>query len=297
MPLSAFAQSEGIAVVVNEGVLTYSDIVGRTDLVIASSGLPNTPETRQKLAPQIVRTLIEEELQLQEAVRLGLEVTEQEVKQEFAAVAAMNNLEADQFEERLVRSGADVDSLHRQIRARIAWAKVFGSSLRPQVRISETDVEVYLERQIAQIGKTEYLLSEILLPVDTPEDEAQVTQLAQQVVEDLRAEKAPFAKVAQQISQAPGAAQGGVLGWVQGDQLDEKIMRSISAMPVKTISDPVRSLAGYHIFYLSDKRDLTEESLPSAEEVRQKIVQERSERLSRSRLNELRSAAFIQVRL
>lgn len=65
-----------IVAVVNDQVISAHDMEQRLDLVIRSADMPDTQETREQLAPQILRTLIDEQLQMQEAKRRGIQVTE-----------------------------------------------------------------------------------------------------------------------------------------------------------------------------------------------------------------------------
>ena len=58
----ALAGSERIAAVVNEDAITITDVNDRLRLVIASAGLPNSNEIREKLKPQVMGALIEESL-------------------------------------------------------------------------------------------------------------------------------------------------------------------------------------------------------------------------------------------
>ncbi len=66
----------GIAAVVNDKVISAYDLGMRLKLVVVFSGLPNTAETRQRLVPQVLRTLIDEELKRQEAKRRDVSVSE-----------------------------------------------------------------------------------------------------------------------------------------------------------------------------------------------------------------------------
>ena len=59
----------GIAAVVNDKVISAYDLGMRLKLVVVFSDLPNTAETRQRLIPQVLRMLIDEELKRQEAKR------------------------------------------------------------------------------------------------------------------------------------------------------------------------------------------------------------------------------------
>ena len=147
--LNAHAVTETIAITVNDRAITQSDIQRRGDLIIATSGLQNTAESRKKLTPQIIQTLIDEELQLEEAERLEIEISQDDVDTEFARIAAQNNLPADKFKKTLPVRGASVLSLERQFKA-CAWARIFTQSLRNNVRISEGDITDYINRVSAQ---------------------------------------------------------------------------------------------------------------------------------------------------
>ena len=65
-----------IAAVVNDEMISVYDLNMRLSLVVALSGLPKTLETRQRLGPQVLRSLIDDELKRQEATRLGISVSE-----------------------------------------------------------------------------------------------------------------------------------------------------------------------------------------------------------------------------
>ena len=106
----AFARSESIAVVVNDGAISSSDLNDRMTLIIRSSGLQDTQEIRDRVGPQVLSGLIEEELKLQEAARLEVDVSQEEIDQGFATIAKQNNFEADQFRQIMARSGINVNT-------------------------------------------------------------------------------------------------------------------------------------------------------------------------------------------
>ena len=87
----ASAQTNGafgrIAAVVNERVISRQDLSARINLLLATSGRKATPEIRRRLAGGVLRTLIDEELKLQEAGRLGIEINAVDLKQAWANVA------------------------------------------------------------------------------------------------------------------------------------------------------------------------------------------------------------------
>ena len=90
-PVMVQAGSESIVAVVNKGVITESDIQARMGLIAASSGLKPSKELDEKLRPQIIEMLIDEQIRSQEADRLGLKVDEKEIDKGYSpAVGAQN---------------------------------------------------------------------------------------------------------------------------------------------------------------------------------------------------------------
>lgn len=298
--MPAMAQSprtETIVAVVNEDAVSESDLEERMRLVIASSGMPDNAEIRQRMVPQIMTVLVEEKLKLQEAARMEIEVNAQDIEEGFATIAAQNNMAADQFRTLLRREGVSPQSLEDQIRSQIAWSRVVQTKLRPQVVIADNEVDAVLARLNANLGKEEYRVSEIFLPVDAPGQEADVKKLADRLTGQLIEGRTPFQRLAQQFSQTAGAAKGGDLGWVQEGQLAAPLEEMLARMSEGEISKPVRSLAGFHILYLRGKRAITAETLPSREDVMQRLGFERLDRLQRSYLMDLKAQAFIEQRV
>lgn len=291
------SRTETIAAVVNEDAVSVSDLEERLRLVMASSGMPDNADTRQRMMPQILNVLVEEKLKLQEAARMEIEISPQDIEEGFATIAGQNNLSADQFRQMLRREGVSPHSLEDQIRSQIAWSRVVQMKLRPDVVIADNEVDAVLERLEASLGKDEFRVSEIFLPVEMPSQEADVMKLADKLTRQIVEGKAPFPRLAQQFSQAAGASKGGDLGWVQQGQLAEPLEEMLVRMNEGEVSSPVRTLAGFHILYLRGKRSISAETLPSRDDIMQRLGLERLDRLQKSYLMDLKAQAFIEQRV
>lgn len=295
-PVRALAQAEGIAAVVNEEAISISDVKDRMQLIMVSSGLPDKEEVRQKVLPQVLDSLIEEQIKIQEAVRLELVVEDQEIDNAFGSIAQQNKMEPEQFKAVLKRSGINITTMHRQIRAQIAWSKVIQARIRPQIKITERDIDAYLERLKQNIGKQEFLLAEIYLPFESQEQEREVKQLADKLIGEIRNNRAPFFKLAQQFSKSPGAEQGGDLGWIPEGQLPEEVDAELLKTDKGSVTNAVRTTAGYYIMFVRDKRDVTQESLPSSDEALTTLGMERLERQQRRYYLDLKAEAYVDRR-
>ena len=82
------APSQGLRVVarVNDDAITDFDLSQRVLFAIRTSGLTDSPELRQRMAPQMLRQMIDERLQVQDAKKQGL-ITKQaiEITQRYPA--------------------------------------------------------------------------------------------------------------------------------------------------------------------------------------------------------------------
>ena len=290
-------QVAGIAAVVNDDAISMADVRERMKLILVSSGLPNNEEMRSKILPQVVESLIEEQLKLQEARRNKLEVSEEEVAEGFKTVANQNKYSPEEFSGLMKKAGISPETLNDQIKAQLAWNKVIKEILRNNVDVSDSDVNTRIERMKAKIGQTEYLAAEIYLPIGNAKQAAQIQQFAQKMAAELQAKKAPFGPVAVQFSKAAGAERGGTLGWIQEGQLQPELEKSLFALEEGGVSNPIRINDGIHILNLQKKRTITEESIPAREELTNMIGHERLDRVQQRTLLDLKSAAFIDRRV
>lgn len=81
---AARAVEQRIAAVVNDDVISVQDLNDRLQLVLLTSRIPDSEQARARLQQQILRGLIEETLQLQEAERLSLSVEQSEMDRALA---------------------------------------------------------------------------------------------------------------------------------------------------------------------------------------------------------------------
>ena len=242
-----------IAAVVNEDIITVFDVQSRLGLYLATSGLDNSPETQQRLLPQVVNALIDEHLQMQEAKRLKLVTSENEIRQSIDSMEARNGMQPGAIRGLLTEHGVDANTLNAQVEAQLAWIKVVRKDLSREGNVAPQEVQAVIAKMKANQGKPENLLAEIFLPVPPGASEQAVHQVADRLVQQARG-GAPFPSLAQQFSQSATAALGGDLGWVVQGELEPELDAVATRMQPKDVSDPIRTSSGYHILTLRDRR-------------------------------------------
>lgn len=243
-----------IAAIVNEDVISVYDLVQRMRLVLLTSRLPDTPEIRKRLTGQVLRNLIDERLQLQEAKRLKITVSDEEVDQLLVQLNKQNGMPPGSLETMLRRNNVDVGVLRVKLQAEKAWLSVIRQQLRRQVAISGEEVDEELARLRSVRNLPRHRVAEIFLPVDSTNSEAQVRALAQRLMEQLR-RGAKFPALAREFSQSASAAVGGDLGWVTTGQLDAEIEQEISNLRPGQYAGPIQTLGGFYIVLLLQRSE------------------------------------------
>lgn len=242
----------GIVAVVNEEVVTSIDVSDRAKFIVTTAKLSNTPETMERLIPQVTRQLIDETLQLQEARRLNIQITDAQVEKAVADIASARGGTVEALYTQLSDAHIPAKTFKDQIRAQLAWSKVVGREIRPQIKVSDEEIELARLQESTALktsGSGEVEIITLSLPVDKPEHDAEVKTLAEKLVGDLRA-GASFEEVATQL----GSDTAPVPAWVSLAQLDANLATALEKAVPGAVSNPARTADGYLIVKLLNRR-------------------------------------------
>lgn len=244
---------EGIAAIVNDEVISRFDVDQRVNLFLVTSGIEPTPQNLDGLRRQVLRSLIQEKLQLQEARESEIEISRAEIDAALQDMATNSNRSLDEVEKFLEENDVHIRTMETQIEAELAWTRFVRGRFGGQISIGEIEIDETLERAVTAINQDRVNLSEILLLLNNQQDEQRLVAEAAQMVEQLRT-GINFGAVARQFSDASSSASGGNLGWVAQSQLDDNIARALEDMNNGDISDPIRTSAGVYIVRLNGRQ-------------------------------------------
>ena len=254
VPSPAQAQNSlRIAATVNDEMVSVYDIDSRMRLAIFLSKLPDTIETKKRLAPQILRGIIDDKLRMQEAKRLELSVSRPELQSELAVWEARSGLSKGDADRLAKRLGIDKATILEQVETAVAWRKVIRTVFLRSARVSDQEVDEILAGEEKLTGQPEYLVSEIFLPFDQRQQNDQVLGLANRLIQQIRS-GANFGAVARNFSQSPTAAVGGSLGWHRIGQLSPELDKVVRGLNPGQVSQPIQSLDGVYVLQLQGKR-------------------------------------------
>lgn len=215
---------------------------------------------RDELAPQVLEQLIVERALLQQAVEMGMRVDEATLAQAEQSLAAQNQLSVEDFRRRASAEGMDLNRLRNELRNQVMLQRLRDREVESRVRVTEADIDRYLaERQAQHTDGAEINLGHVLVQVPEGASEERIRELqarAQGVAERLRS-GADLSAQASEFSQAPEAANGGLLGLRPLSRLPELFVQATRELPVGGVAGPLRSAAGFHVLQVVDKRQAT----------------------------------------
>jgi len=249
---------DSIAAIVNNQAITCYQVRQSTRELtqqLKQAGMQRLPpaETLQRrtLDAEITRML-----QLQEAKKLGITVTEEEVNKAIANVEANNKIPAGQLLDIIKARGIDVNRYKKTLKERLLTGKLGNMAVRSKLQVSEESMHEYYRKYMEHpTPLREIQLAEIFvsLPVDpSPEQVAKarkkIKKLHSQVLEG-----GDFERLATLHSDAPDASQGGQMGWFLPGSMPPRFT-PVFSLPVGGVSQPIRSPTGFQLFTITKER-------------------------------------------
>ena len=259
-----------IAAVVNDEVISVADLRSRVKMVMLSSNFPDSPDIQQRITAQVLRTIVDEKLQMQEAKKQNVTASEDEINKGISQIEKQNNMQSGQLDAVLKAHSIDRGALVDQITASIVWAKLVRRLVAQSNVISDEEIDDASKRIKETANEPQSRVAEIFLAVDNPQQDDEMRRLAERLTEQMK-HGARFSAVAQQFSQSATAAVGGDLGWVRPEQLSPELAKAVAQMRPGELSPPIRSGAGYYLMLVLDRRN--GRSAPTADETMLHLVQ------------------------
>jgi len=252
--LSMSQDIQAISAIVNDEVISRYDVQQRIKLIIVTSGIQPTQENVSRLEKQAIRALVNEKIQLQEAIKLDVPTSSEEIDLMLRRIASGNEMSAEEIINFISSNGVNSETLLNQIKAELLWNKIVRGRFGSYINISEDEISIVYNRTIESLDREQYDISEIFIGFESKEEEVDALNLAKRLIEQLK-NGASFAPVAQQFSQASSSGQGGYIGWVAEGQLNSKIVDALKGLNNKQISDPIKTVNGFYVVRLNEKAE------------------------------------------
>jgi peptidyl-prolyl cis-trans isomerase SurA len=286
-----------IVAVVNKDVITASELADAVAAAQRQLRRQKTPlPERGLLERQMLERLILDKAQLQLARDKGIRIDEPQLDRAVQRVVQNNNMSLADFRRALERDGVSFQAWREDLREQMVLTRVREREVDDRIQVSDTEIDLFLaEVQTKPDTRVEYQISHILVRVPeqaSPERIEAARARAQKALAEARA-GADFATLAASYSDAPDALQGGEVGWRSHDRLPELFSSALARLQPGTVSEVLRSPAGFHLLKLNERRGAALENAPVAQTRLRHILIRASESMSEGealrRLNDLRA--------
>src|SRR5579871_653988 len=303
LPACKRAVPSNVAATVNGRTITYGELDKRFQAQFTSAtDHPSDDQTDiQKL--EVLRTLIDNEIMLQQAEKLGLMATDADVESRFAELKAPYTQE--EFQKQLEARKMTMDDMKAQLKRDLSVTKLFSKEITSHISISDHDVTDFYNANKSSFNFPEpqvHLAQVLVTPNPDPNvrnlrnDKAQNDDQARKKIEMLSErmrQGEDFGMLAQNFSEDPQSApNGGDLGFVPEsafERADPEIRRVIQGASPGQITPVVKTQEGYRIFKIYSKEPAGQRELTDPR------VQQNIRETLLNRKDQLLRAAYYEV--
>lgn len=267
---------DGVAAVVNEGVVLKSELNRQTDLIIKRA-----VEQKYELPPahilaeQVLERLIVEEIQMQRAARIGIQISDQMLNSAISSVAAQAGLKFEELPKVLAKDGIEYSEYRRDMRKQMTLEQLKQIEVTSRISVSPREIQQCLaDLEDNAVVNSSYRLGHILISIPESASAAQIAEAEGEAnhVYSLLEEGADFGELAVRYSDSATGLDGGDLGWREGSQLPTLFSDVVGDMSVGDFSKPIRAVSGFHIVKILDLRSVNQKSEVQQSKVRHILI-------------------------
>ena len=249
-----------VVAVVNQDVITWSELY-RAMEADASPKIKELQKDEQRKALKeneaaFLETLINVRLQLQEAKKAGIRVSDEELQGAIDSIKKKYSMSDDAFSESLKKEGFTLAEYKKRLGEQILISKLVNSEIRNKIVVSDEDLRKFVTENKAVLENTEsYRISQILLKKQNYADNSKVEEKAGDLLKKI-SQGESFSDLAKQFSEDPSANVGGDLGLLKKSQLNKNFTDIISQMKPGDVSKPFWTETGLHIIKLESRTEV-----------------------------------------
>jgi peptidyl-prolyl cis-trans isomerase C len=239
---------------------------------VSRQGSQVTDDQLAALKNDILDSLIEREVLYQQSQKDGIQITDQTIDDQLAAIKKRFPNETE-YKNALSKMNLSEDEVKAQIKRGLSIKELIDQQITSKVVITDEESKAYYDKNPQRFKQPEQIkASHILIKVDAKADEAKKAEARQKIeeVQQKLKDGGDFAALAKEYSEGPSSAKGGDLGYFRRGQMVKPFEEAALALKPNEVSDVVETRFGYHLIKVYDNKP--EQTLAYAD-VKDKIIQ------------------------
>ena len=169
------------------------------------------------------------------------------IKNKYSKIG-VNSLE--NFKNYLIDNNLNFETIREKLTIELIWNDFIYQKFNKKVVIDRNKIKNEILQNPQKESVIELLLSEITFSVN---DKIDFQNKYQKILIDI--EKIGFKKTALIHSNSETATNGGVIGWINENNVNKNIKKIISKLQIGQFSKPIRTSSGFIIIKIDDKRE------------------------------------------
>jgi peptidyl-prolyl cis-trans isomerase SurA len=285
-----------IAVIVNDSVITQSEINQAKDMAKQQLEHSNTPlPSDRELSNQVINSLIYRNIQRQMVKNAGIKISEAELNAAITKIATGNRMSLAQLKLAVQGSGLNYADYRKNIREQIAFSHLQQQEAGRDINVSNQEITEFLDsyKNVKQ-PNAEYHLEDIFVPLsDSPSSDEikRAKEKAEELAKQVK-KGANFKQLAAGQSAGQEALKGGDLGWEKLAEMPIIFADQVKTMKIDQISGPLRAPNGFHIIKLTGIRGSLQKL--GRDQIRELIFRRKFEEKLQTWLQQMRAGAYIK---
>lgn len=310
LPFGSFANVVDRSVaIVNEDTITLSEVneAGRAFFKKISDETPadRLADTLEQARRTVIDRLIDKKLVIQEAKKLNIQVSDQEVDNALQRVLANNKTTLEQMRQELSAMGMTEKQYREELREQVLSSKLINHEVRTKVVISEDAILDYYDTHFTtKVGGSDYHILQIGTIWGTALADGSTLSQAEALDKAKKAHKLAqdgkdFKELAHKYSDLPSAADGGDLGTFRQDEMAATMRDALANLKPGEVSTIVETENGYQFFKLVSSQEgkiVAHESYEAVkEQIRERLYQQAMEQRYKDWMTSIRQKAYIRI--
>ena len=246
----------------------------------------------------ILYQLIEDKLILQEAHKIGMPATDEEVAERLEQIKSQFS-SSQEFKSALASQGLTVVDLKEKYREQIMIKKMVNREVRSRVSVTPIEIALFYEKNKDDFNlPAQVKVMTIMIRKSEADPESNTDSLKKiKMIELKMAEGEDFTKLAREYSQDPSAVDGGDMGYINKGQMMKKIDEVIFSLQPGEISETIETPVGYHVFKIVEVKEAGAESFDEARmQIENYLFQEKAKERFDEWMTNLKENAYISVK-
>jgi peptidyl-prolyl cis-trans isomerase SurA len=267
---------DGVAAIVNEGVVLKSELNRQADVIIqraTGQGIELPPA--DILMEQVLERLIVEEIQMQRADRIGIEISDQQLNTAISRIAENAGLSFETLPQVLAEDGVEYGEYRRDMRRQMILEQLRQIEVTGRISVSPREIQQCIANiEDNVVVNSSYNLSHILVSIPESASAEQISEAEEEanLVYSQLEGGTEFAQLAIRYSDSETGLEGGALGWIEGRNAPTMFSDLLGDMDAGSYSKPIRAVSGFHIVKVNELRSVNQKSEIQQSNVRHILI-------------------------